>query len=331
MEKDTKVKIIIGACFAIFILLLVLGVVYSNKKKGTKTDETEEVSLRAERKNDFTTEDMMKANENKNSYESNSGSSYENKPVSASSTSSTTQSSVPSYQGSSSEVDALQKQLRDNKKAQAEEEATPVEPAPTAPRHTKPKVAKATKTEEVYEAPKVEPVAVVAAPAPVAKINPNGRSRNLSGPTQVHSPNMINAVIHNDQVITSGAKVKLRITQSIVVDGVTIPSNSFVYGIATFSKTRMSVSLQSIIVGSTILPFNKTVYDKDGMQGIYLPDNVKSEDANEAGSEMTDQALGTVNTGGILGAALNTGKSLIRKKAQRQTVTLKSNYKLFLK
>ena len=71
MEKDTKVKIIIGACFAIFVLLLVLGVIYSNKKKGAKTDETEEVSLRAERKNDFTTEDMMKANENKNSYSAN--------------------------------------------------------------------------------------------------------------------------------------------------------------------------------------------------------------------------------------------------------------------
>ena len=79
------------------------------------------------------------------------------------------------------------------------------------------------------------------------------------------------------------------------------------------------------------MPFNKSVYDKDGMEGIYLPENVKSEDATQATNDMTDEALSTVNGAGIVGAALNTGKNIFRRKAQRQTVTLKANYKLYLK
>lgn len=162
--------------------------------------------------------------------------------------------------------------------------------------------------------------------------NPNGRSRNLNTGGTAVSNNLISAVIHNDQVITSGSNVKLRLSESIVVDGVTVPRNSFITGVATFSKTRMNIVLQSIIVGNNIIPFNKSVYDKDGMQGIYLPDNMKSEAASEAGSDMANGSLNTLTGSmGIIGAALNSGKNLVRKTTQRQTVTLKANYKLFIK
>lgn len=162
--------------------------------------------------------------------------------------------------------------------------------------------------------------------------NPNGRSRNIGGSSQSHSANLISAVIHNDQVISNGTKVKLRLTEDIVVDGVSVPRNSFVSGIATFSKTRMSIALNSVIVGNNIIPFNRVVYDKDGMEGIYLPDNFKSEAASDATSDVTSGAMSAI--GGPIGAAgiaMSVGKNLVRKTIQRQTVTLKSNYKIFIK
>jgi len=319
MDKTTKTKIIIGACFGIFVLLAVLVSVAFSKKK-PKDNTEQEVSLRAERKNDFTTEDMMKAQENKTNYDNNA-SSYNN-IASESSVSSSSQSSVPHYQDNNSEVVALQKQLRENKN---QDDNTETNPAPTPVVNQKNKKSKViqTKTVEAKEPIQTEPEQKV--------INPNGRSRNLVSSSQNSSSNLISAVIHNDQVIISGAKVKLRITENIVVNGVTIPQNSFVFGIATFSKPRMNITLSSLIVENNIIPFNKSVYDKDGMEGIYLPENVKSEDATEASNDMTNEALNTVSSSGIVGAALNAGKSIFRRKTQRQTVTLKANYKLFLK
>lgn len=327
MDKATKTKIIIAASFAIFVLLAVLISVVSMKKK-TKNYNDQEVSLRAERKNDFTTEDLMKAQENKQTnYENTSNHSLDDSPVTNTTVSN---GAVPSYHGGNSEVQELQKQLRENQRAQSQEE-TSTEPAPSTPRYNKPKVKTAHLIKEAYAATPV--IAAVQEPAPKPKVNtnPNGRSRNLTSGGQSATSNLISAVIHNDQVITSGAKVKLRLTQDVVMNGITIPRNSFVFGIATFSKTRLTIALQTIVIGNSIYPFNKTVCDKDGMEGIYLPENIRADDASEATNDMTNEALSTVNGSGLVGAALNTGKSLFRKKAQRKTVTLKANYKLFLK
>jgi len=327
MDKTTKTKIILIAGVIIFALLVFLGVSALSTKKPKDNNSDQEVSLRADGKNEFTTEDMMKAQEDKTSYENTQTSSSDYSSVSTS-----TSSSVPAYHGDNSEVQELQRQLRENQKTQTQDESSSEPaPAPSTPKYKKPKTIKTYAAKEVsMEQPTV---AVIPEPTPKPKVNtnPNGRSRNLTTPKQAVTNNLISAVIHNDQVITSGAKVKLRIVESIVVDGVTIPTNSFVFGIATFSKARMNITLSSIIVGSSIIPFNKSVYDKDGMEGIYLPENVKSEDAKEATNDMSSEALNAVNSAGIVGAALNTGKNIFRRKAQRQTVTLKANYKLFLK
>lgn len=324
MDKVTKTKIIIAAIFAILVLLAVLVSVAFTKKKPTDNNP-DEVSLRAERKNDFTTEDMMKAQENKSDYQNTQASSVNNLSVNSQSTG---VNSVPAYHGDNSEIEELQKQLRENQRAQSQEE-TSSEPVQSPPSHKKPKTKRVSFVSEVSTAAPV--VAAVKEPAPAPKPKPNGRSRNLSSGGQSATSNLISAVIHNDQVITSGAKVKLRLTQDVVMNGVTIPRNSFVFGIATFSKTRLTIALQTIVIGNSIYPFNKTVCDKDGMEGIYLPENIRAEDASEATTDMTNEALSTVNGSGIIGAALNTGKSMFRKKSQRQTVTLKANYKLFLK
>jgi len=312
MNKETKAKIIIGASFAVFILLAVLlSMAFS--KKNTTADSDQEVNLRAERKNDFSTEDMMKANENRNMNDYRQTSVYQpTTPVS------TNQNPVPEYKADNSDIEALQKQLRENRNAQADDGSSA-----TMPTHTL-NTQKAKKINATQEVAAVEPIAPI-------NTNPKGRSRNLNSNNQELPDNLISAVIHNDQVITNGAKVKLRLTESIVVDGVTIPRNSFVSGIATFSKTRMNIALKSIIIGSSIIPFNKSVYDKDGMEGIYLPENLRAEDVSETTSDMSTEALNTLSSTGIVGAALTTGKNLFRKKAERQTVTLKANYKLFLK
>src|SRR5690606_26753976 len=50
--------------------------------------------------------------------------------------------------------------------------------------------------------------------------------------------NAIQATIHEDQDIVSGSVIKLRLLDSIRVNGVLIPRNRFVYGVATIDDER---------------------------------------------------------------------------------------------
>ena len=88
-------------------------------------------------------------------------------------------------------------------------------------------------------------------------------------------------------------------------------------------------------VGNSIYELKKTVYDQDGLPGIYVPLNIKAEASKEA----ADEVVGDLNTG-IYGtdmlstgvnAVSNAAKSVFRKKNNQIVVTVKSNYKLYLK
>lgn len=77
------------------------------------------------------------------------------------------------------------------------------------------------------------------------------------------------------------------------------------------------------------------MYDQDGLPGIYVPLNIKAEASKEA----ADEVVGDLNTG-IYGtdmlstgvnAVSNAAKSVFRKKNNQIVVTVKSNYKLYLK
>lgn len=100
-------------------------------------------------------------------------------------------------------------------------------------------------------------------------------------------------------------------------------------------QDRINISIESVRVGNSIYELKKTVYDQDGLPGIYVPLNIKTEASKEA----ADEVVGDLNTG-IYGtdmlstgvnAVSNAAKSVFRKKNNQIVVTVKSNYKLYLK
>ena len=100
-------------------------------------------------------------------------------------------------------------------------------------------------------------------------------------------------------------------------------------------QDRINISIESVRVGNSIYELKNTVYDQDGLPGIYVPLNIKAEASKEA----ADEVVGDLNTG-IYGtdmlstgvnAVSNAAKSVFRKKNNQIVVTVKSNYKLYLK
>lgn len=147
----------------------------------------------------------------------------------------------------------------------------------------------------------------------------------------------IRAVIHGEQKnVTESSQIKLRILDPIVIENFTIPRNTIIFGMASFSENRVNIDIENIAFENNIYPFRGRIYDQDGFLGIYIPDNLVNDAKTEASSETVSSA--DVNFNGLTGivssganAIVNATKNVVNGSIRRTKVTLPANYKLIIK
>ena len=168
-------------------------------------------------------------------------------------------------------------------------------------------------------------------------------SYNGDKPTKKRSPvntietpgNTIQAVVHEDQTLVSGAVIKLRLLDGIYVNGKMVPKGSFVYGTCALNNERLEIKIASIRYLNNILPVALSVYDLDGMEGLYVPGSIGRDAAkNGVGNAVQsmqllsmDQSIGTqAATAGVEAA-----KGLFNHKVKQIKVKVKAGYEVLLK
>jgi conjugative transposon TraM protein len=147
--------------------------------------------------------------------------------------------------------------------------------------------------------------------------------------------NAIAAVIAESQVCVNGSIIKLRLSQEILIDGVRIPKNTFVYGTVSLKGERLTLEINSIRHQNSVFPVELLLYDMDGLEGIYIPGAV-SRDVAKASAERSIQPLGITSLDDswgaqAAGAGVEAAKSLLSKKVKLVKVTIKSGYQVLLK
>jgi len=83
--------------------------------------------------------------------------------------------------------------------------------------------------------------------------------------------NAIPAVNYESQTLVNGATVKLRLTYDVYINGRLIPKDNFPFGTASLKVERLSVSMNSLRYNNSLFPVDLSVYDMDGLEGIYIP------------------------------------------------------------
>ncbi|MBW1655216.1 conjugative transposon protein TraM [Flavobacterium quisquiliarum] len=146
--------------------------------------------------------------------------------------------------------------------------------------------------------------------------------------------NSIEAVIHQTQTIASGAVVKLRLSHDILLQDTAIPKNTFLYGIAALKGERMEVKITSIQYNNSIFPVELTVYDIDGIDGIYIPGAI-NRDVAKASADRSIQTLGLTGISDswgtqAAGMGIEAAKSLMSKKVKLIKVVVKAGYRVLL-
>ncbi len=148
------------------------------------------------------------------------------------------------------------------------------------------------------------------------------------------------AVINQPQTVLSGGRVQLRLLEDMAIQNVVIPRGTLIYGIGNFGAERVAVQITSVQLRDRIYPIKLSVYDMDGLPGIYVPNVLAVQEGRLAAS----QAVGGVNINTPIGnnigqaaaasaaqAGIRGAQNLFQRKARLQKASLKGNYYVLLR
>jgi conjugative transposon TraM protein len=171
-----------------------------------------------------------------------------------------------------------------------------------------------------------------------------GKPRNMgfitaAGKENMTDKNSIRACVYQTITLSNGKELQLRLLEPMRAGDMLIPANTIMTGSAKISGERLQIVINSIQHAENIIPVEMTVYDMDGIQGIFVPnsDEIKAvkEIAANMGTSMGSSITITDDAGSQLAADL--GRSAIQGTAQYVSakmrevkVTLKAGYKVLL-
>jgi conjugative transposon TraM protein len=146
--------------------------------------------------------------------------------------------------------------------------------------------------------------------------------------------NALEGVVHETQSVVNGGIVKLRLTNDIFINGILIPRNSFVFGVAALKGERLEVKINNIKFKNSIFPVELAVYDMDGIDGIYIPGAI-NRDVAKASADRSMQSFGIANLddswgGKAAGMGVEAAKTLLSKKVKLIKVVVKAGYQVLL-
>lgn len=151
--------------------------------------------------------------------------------------------------------------------------------------------------------------------------------------------NTIRACIHNDQTLTDGQTVKLRLLEPLQAGNVIVPKNSLVSGSAKVQGERLDILVSSLEYAGNIIPVELAVYDSDGQKGLSVPSSLEQEAVKEAmanigaglGTSISfAQSAGQQVAMDITRGVMQGGSRYLAKKFRTVKVHLKANYQVML-
>ena len=95
----------------------------------------------------------------------------------------------------------------------------------------------------------------------------------------------IKAVIDENNKGFLGSRIRFRLLEDIFVAGRKLDKGSILYGqISGFSMQRVELTIVSVFTKGDIFPVNLSIYDVDGMKGLYVPQSLFRDMIREMGS-----------------------------------------------
>lgn len=120
-------------------------------------------------------------------------------------------------------------------------------------------------------------------------------------------PNLIKAIVDEDLKAVDGSRVRLRLLDDIEINEVIVPKGTYIYAIMNgFGSQRVKGNVKSILVNDELIKVNLSLYDTDGLEGLYVPGSSFRETTKDVASGAMS------NTSSLTSSSTNTGNPLIQ-------------------
>ena len=110
-------------------------------------------------------------------------------------------------------------------------------------------------------------------------------------------PKLIQAIIDEDIKAVDGSRVRLRLLDGIEINESVVKRGTYLYAtVSGFSSGRVKGSINSILVDDELVKVSLSLYDTDGMEGLYVPNSQFRETSKDVASGAMSGSM-SMNTG----------------------------------
>lgn len=108
---------------------------------------------------------------------------------------------------------------------------------------------------------------------------------------------MIKAIIDEEVKAVDGTRVRLRLLDEIQINDVVMKKGSYLYcTMSGFGSQRVKGKIESILVGDELYKVSLSIFDTDGLEGLYVPQSQFRETAKDVGSQALNGSM-NINDG----------------------------------
>lgn len=132
-------------------------------------------------------------------------------------------------------------------------------------------------------------------------------------------PNLIKAIIDEDVKAVDGSRVRLRLLDEVEINGVVLAKGSYMYAtMSGFGQQRVKGTVKSLMVDDELLKVSLTLYDTDGMEGLYVPNSSFRETTKDIASGAMSSNM-SINNGSYDNNVAQWGMQAIQNAYQQTT------------
>ena len=120
-------------------------------------------------------------------------------------------------------------------------------------------------------------------------------------------PNLIKAIIDENIKAVDGSRVRLRLLDDIEINEVVVPKGSYIYAtMSGFGSQRVKGNVKSILIHDELIKVNLSLYDTDGLEGLYVPGSSFRETTKDVASGAMS------NTSSLTSSSPTAGNALVQ-------------------
>lgn len=150
---------------------------------------------------------------------------------------------------------------------------------------------------------------------------------NTLGKTQDQN-NYIRAMVDQGVTVTTGSRIRFRLLDDIRIQGVTVSAGTQIYAIVSdFGNQRVRAYVNSIVTKGKRVKVKLSVFDRDGIEGFFIPKSAFRDLTKEASSQALGQSNINFNSSAesIEGVALQTLQGVYQSASQAISSKLREN------